>query len=379
MYRYCSLRDASRASLFLCIRFSRNLLEVTGFFHTFATDINNSANMDILLPKSTYSKPDDIQTFHLDRQFADGISFVAIDLETATQLRNSICEIGICVVENGLVKETKSWLVKPPHNFYDPFNTYIHGISAEDTANSPTFCEIWPTVLPYLDGKVVVAHNTAFDMYVLRDSFMENSMAFPLFAFFCSYRLSRKTVTGCYSYSLPHVCRELGIEFANHHKAGADAEGCARVFLECLKNSGAESFEERQEKYDFRCGRFSGNYFRPQLANHSGGGGRKICLKDIVGDPSKIDEGNYFYGKEVCFTGKCQFGVRRNLLQMVADIGGIPADSVTSHTDVLVVGQQDYRKVGDDGMSSKQEKAMKLKDKGQDIEIMSESEFLSNI
>ncbi len=102
-------------------------------------------------------------------------------------------------------------------------------------------------------------------------------------------------------------------------------------------------------------------------------------MNEIVGDPGKIDEGNYFYGKEVCFTGKCQFGIRKDLLQMVADIGGIPANSVTSHTDVLVVGQQDYRIVGEDGMSSKQEKAMKLKDKGQDIEIMSESEFLSNI
>ena len=32
---------------------------------------------------------------------------------------------------------------------------------------------------------------------------------------------------------------------------------------------------------------------------------------------------------------------------------------------------------GEDGMSSKQEKAMALKDTGQDIEIMSEEQFLS--
>ena len=64
---------------------------------------------------------------------------------------------------------------------------------------------------------------------------------------------------------------------------------------------------------------------------------------------------------------------------MVADIGGYPANSVTSQTNILVVGQQDYRVVGDSGMSSKQKKAMALKDKGQDIEIMSEAEFLSMI
>lgn len=345
----------------------------------FNNSTKNDMEIENLLPKSTYSNADDIKAFNLDRPFSDNISFTAIDFETATYSRKSICEIGISIVENGLVKNTKSWLVKPPYNEYFPFNTYIHGISAKDTANSPTLKEVWPEVLPYLDGKIVVAHNTSFDMYVLRDSILANDMVFPNFAFYCSCRLSKKVVSGCYSYSLPCVCEALGIDFNSHHKAGADAEGCAKVFLECLKLSGATSYADLQDKYNFRCGRFSENYFRPQFANHKGGGGAPINLNAIIGDPSKIDEGNYFYGKEVCFTGKCQFGIRTELLQMVANVGGIPVNSVTSHTDVLVVGQQDYRIVGEDGMSSKQEKAMRLKDKGQDIEIMSESEFLSNI
>ncbi len=64
---------------------------------------------------------------------------------------------------------------------------------------------------------------------------------------------------------------------------------------------------------------------------------------------------------------------------MVAQVGGIPTDSVTTKTNVLVVGQQDYKVVGESGMSSKQKKAMQLLEKGQDIEILSESEFLSRI
>ena len=92
-----------------------------------------------------------------------------------------------------------------------------------------------------------------------------------------------------------------------------------------------------------------------------------------------MDEGNYFYGKTVCFTGKCQFSTRQELLQKVMDIGGIPSNSVTNSTDVLVVGQQDYRVVGDSGQSSKQKKATQLLEKGQDIEILSEAEFLDRI
>lgn len=81
----------------------------------------------------------------------------------------------------------------------------------------------------------------------------------------------------------------------------------------------------------------------------------------------------------VCFTGKRLYVTIVELLQKIADIGGIPMDSVTSKTDVLVVGQQDYRVVSSDGISGKQKKAMELKDKGQDIEILSESEFFGMI
>ena len=91
----------------------------------------------------------------------------------------------------------------------------------------------------------------------------------------------------------------------------------------------------------------------------------------------KVDEGSYFYQKSVCFTGTCKWATRDILLQTIADIGGFPQKGVNKSTQILVVGQQDYRLVGEDGMSSKQEKAMALKDAGQDIEIMSEEQFLS--
>ena len=64
---------------------------------------------------------------------------------------------------------------------------------------------------------------------------------------------------------------------------------------------------------------------------------------------------------------------------MVKNIGGVPTNSVTSDTDVLVVGQQDYRVVGADGMSSKQKKALSFLEKGHNIEILSETEFINRI
>ncbi len=71
--------------------------------------------------------------------------------------------------------------------------------------------------------------------------------------------------------------------------------------------------------------------------------------------------------------------VRASAQQVIADIGGSIGGNVTRDTDFLIVGQQDYRVVGDDGMSSKQEKAIKMIQKGAPLEILSEDDFLKNL
>ena len=305
------------------------------------------------------------------------INFVALDLETATSVRSSICQIGITEVVNGNPQTSKSWLVQPEGNIYDSMNIWIHGITPEDTKNSPSFPEVWKEVLPYLQGKIVVAHNTSFDMYSLRDAFDKYCMEYPSFDYFCSLRIARYIIKGCYSYSLDVVLNHLGIVFEHHHKADCDSLGCAILLLKCLEIDNC-TFEDLEKKYNFHKGRFAPNTFIAHLKNEKPYNYNSL-IKSLEEHPEFIDEGNYFFGKSVCFTGTCQYGNRRELLQRVKDIGGIPMDNVTNDTDVLVVGQQDYRVVGSDGMSGKQKKALKLLEKGHDIEILSEKEFINRI
>jgi hypothetical protein len=101
--------------------------------------------------------------------------------------------------------------------------------------------------------------------------------------------------------------------------------------------------------------------------------------RQIIGDYSKHDVNNIFYGATVVFTGTLSSMTRGEAQQLVADIGGNVGNRVTKNTDYLIVGQQDFRLVGDDGMSGKQEKAVQMKAKGHSIEMMSEADFLSNI
>ena len=301
------------------------------------------------------------------------LSFVAIDLETATSDRSSICQIGITIVNEGKLAETKSWLVQPEGNRYDPMNIWIHGITPDNTRNCPLFPDVWEKVQPYIQDKIVVAHNTSFDMYALKSAFDKYGMDYPTFDYFCSLRIARYTIKGCYSYSLNVILDHLGLKFGKHHKAGDDSRGCAMLLLKCLELENC-SLEELESKYNFHRGMFAPCKFKAQQKNEKPYKYKSV-IESLETNPDLIDENNYFFGKSVCFTGTCQYGVRKDLLQKIKDIGGIPMDSVNKNTDVLVVGQQDYRVVGSDGMSSKQKKALKLLEQGHDIEILSETEF----
>lgn len=307
----------------------------------------------------------------------DNLNFTAIDFETATFDRSSICEIGIAVVHDSSIVEKKSWLVKPKYNYYDRFHIDIYGITPEMTKNSQNFKTVWKEVLPYLDGSVVVSHNTAFDMYTLKDALDEAKLEYPNFDYFCSMRVARYIIDS-YSYSLDALCDKLAIQLENHHRAGDDAAACANIFIAACKLSGTNSLAEIQEKYEFKHGCFSkdDHSHKPQLSTKKSGSAN-LKVGDIVGDPEKAAPSNYIYGKSVCLTGTMSFGERKSILQTIADVGGIPMNSVTKKTDILVVGTQDYKRVGDSGMSSKQKKAMEMRDKGADIEIMSEKDFLN--
>ena len=125
-----------------------------------------------------------------------GINFIAIDFETATGKRASICEAGICVVHDGKIVETRSWLVRPQGNNYSYWNMQIHGIRPNNTVNSPEFPEVWAEICEYLeDIPVLVAHNAAFDIGCIRHSLELYNMEKPDISYYCSLRAAAGFIT----------------------------------------------------------------------------------------------------------------------------------------------------------------------------------------
>jgi len=184
--------------------------------------------------------------------------FTALDFETANNSRSSACEVGVSVVEDGKVVETKSWLIKPVGPFL-PWNIRIHGIRPDHVAQAPTWLELWPELAPFIEGQVLVAHNASFDVSVLRECCVHYGVDLPSFHYFCSLQVARGTWRELASYSLGGLAQIHDIEPMNYHRAGDDAETCARIVLKAARYHLAKDPEELMEATELILGSVSGS------------------------------------------------------------------------------------------------------------------------
>ena len=77
------------------------------------------------------------QELRLEDVAGCGMTFNAIDVETANYSRSSICQIGIAKVVDGAVVDRWSTLVNPEDEFIGHL-TRIHGISPEQELSNAT-------------------------------------------------------------------------------------------------------------------------------------------------------------------------------------------------------------------------------------------------
>lgn len=246
------------------------------------------------------------------------MKFIAIDFETANYNRQSVCSIGIAVVENWEVVKTISKLIKPTPNYYDYINTSIHGITREMTEDEPTFFDLWDELKPYIDNQKLVAHNASFDFSALRKVLDKYNIKYPTLDYFCSMFLSKKVIPGLFNYQLPAVCRHLGIKDLLHHNAESDAVACANIMIEICKKKNVESLDELERVVKFTKGNIFPNSYRPFSCSVGRTSSRKQ-LFDNVPETTDFDEEHPFYEKRVVFTGNLSKLSRNDAKQIVVN------------------------------------------------------------
>ena len=298
-------------------------------------------------------------------------SFVAIDFETATGDRNSACAVAAVVFENGEISDRYVSLIQPPGNEYDPFNTSIHGFGPSDTRSSPTLPEVWQHVEALTRDSLVIAHNTAFDMSVLRRGAEHYGYEPSEFAFACTYRLAESRLPEMGKWKLEVLADEFDIPLI-HHDPMSDAQAAGRLWLALSRHAGT-GHRDLLALHGYRLGRFAAVEYLP-FSNAKSSSANRPKRHQFIAD-SAIDPSGRLYGMNVALTGTLASMTRQDAFDAIVAVGGNPSTSVSGKTDYLVVGSINLAVVGPDGMSTKHRKAFDLQQAGHPIQIIDEDDL----
>ena len=120
----------------------------------------------------------------------------------------------------------------------------MHGITASQVANEPSFPEIWKDIEKYFTNAVVIGHNVASsDLDALVKNLRRYNLDIPEFYYICTYDLSRKFVPSYAvpNYSLTSLCEYFEIDIDSEHNAFDDACACSDLFNALVKAYDKES------------------------------------------------------------------------------------------------------------------------------------------
>ena len=154
--------------------------------------------------------------------------YVALDFETSGYAAYSACAVGLCRIEDGVVTDSFYSLIRPPSSRV--LFTHVHGLTWPMLKDAPTFTELWPQLVAFMEGShALLAHNAGFDRRVLHASCQALELVQPQLPFLCTLKGARRSLPLA-SRALDSVCGYFGIPL-DHHHAGSDARACAEIYL----------------------------------------------------------------------------------------------------------------------------------------------------
>ena len=156
--------------------------------------------------------------------------FVAVDTET-NGLGGGSCElteVGAVLVGGGELHDRWASLVRTNMPLGRGIQRFT-GITQAEIDQAPDPERVLPALAELLHGRVMVAHNAAFDRRVLRQAFDRVGLDWPNPPVLCTAALARELLPLQRERKLSRLADALGIEVEVAHRALADAETCGRI------------------------------------------------------------------------------------------------------------------------------------------------------
>lgn len=290
--------------------------------------------------------------------------YVLIDVETTgfSTDWDEIIEIAALKIKDGKILDKFSSLVKPTCEI-DDFITELTGITNVELEKANTISIVLPKFKEFISSSILIGHNVNFDINFLYDAFLDNMEYEFNNDYIDTLRIARKILPNLEHHRLDDLIANYSIPERGLHRASKDCEKTYEVY-NYLKNDVLSKFGDTES---FK------QLFKPKSYRTS------YDFAKIKAMTDDFDESHPLYKKVCVFTGALEKMTRKEAAQIVANIGGINANSVTKKTNLLILGNNDYCKSIKDGKSNKHKKAEQLILEGQDLAILPENEFYEMI
>jgi DNA polymerase-3 subunit epsilon len=176
------------------------------------------------------------QSPELDNRRLTELAYTVFDTET-TGLdpgRDEIVAIGAVRIINGRILQNESFeqLVNPGRNI--PWSSVrIHGLRSNMLADQPLISEALPVFHRFAENTILVGHNAAFDMRMLKEKEALTKVRFgnPVLD---TMLLSNVIHPAQSSHDLEGISERLGVNLIGRHTALGDAIGTAEIFLKLI-------------------------------------------------------------------------------------------------------------------------------------------------
>lgn len=366
--------------------------------------------------------------------------YTVIDFETcgiSADMRKHVTEISAIRVRNGQVADDFSSLVNPKISIPELVSRKTK-ITNDMVANAPTLDVTLPKLLEFIGHDTLLGYNiSTFDIYVLRDIANEYLNKTVTNTYLDVYLLVQEAFPNAsLDRSLVNVCRAFGIKTDGAHRALQDCYMTKNLYDALSSYYDHDAVADNIAKADSKK-HYSINYSDTTLQLRK----LQDLLKEIVSDNEVTVEeveqlsnwlqenialkGNYpfdrvyfvlekvledgvvdkeelsmlldkfndflnpteskskgevklkFLDKHFVLTGDFDFGPRSAVEEYIKDRDGIIDGNVKKCTNYVIVGAGGSDAWANGNYGTKIKKALELKEKGQNIEIMTEAEFFA--
>lgn len=368
------------------------------------------------------------------------MNYTVFDVETANCQRDSICAIGIIRVENGRVVYEKELLINPETEFdyYNTRIHNIRECDVEYAPTFPEVWKQISSY--FNDTVLIAHNAKSMDLCALYRTLERYQLPLINNRYICTMEVAKaifKNDNSVQSYKLDVLAHKCGIPLLNHHNALDDARACFELFKKLQEifpgKVASESYHYEHVEKSKCCGKyFEGIYsdktkemqklqevvkdiiadekvshleiqeLEKWLINHDNLKGfypydkilrvvEKVMSDGILDINEQVELLNLLdafvnpktektpiklEGKTICLSGDFVYGSKKQVGEFLGDRGAIIAKSVTSKTDILILGEAGSAAWKYGNYGSKYEKACQINEKGKNIIILKEKDII---